>query len=156
MKKFILLMLFSLSAEAMVSYPLQFGIGVENCHPNKDGLKECSGQSPLMQEISIPLEMNDDGVVAMGYESKAGTFEKIGYQASVMITHFLNQKIDDMITLKVRTWSLANPQEQHEVVVESFAATPGELSRLNLPGFAIGTEEDYSNITVSIRKSTGL
>ncbi len=153
MKSFLILILLSFSAHARLTYPLQFGIGIEACHPNKDGLTECYGASPRTSEIEVMLDLAADGNAAYGYHVQTGTFEKIGYSVSVKITNFPNIKTDDMLTLNVTTWSLANADEKKVVELEIFTADPNELNRLNLPGKAIGTEENYSNVILSVRKS---
>lgn len=153
MKTFLFAFLFALSAQARLTYPLQFGIGVEACHPNKDGLKECFGLSPRTENIEVSLDLAPDRTVAYGYHVQRGTFDKIGYSVSVKITNFPNVKIDDMLTLSVTTWSLSTPDDKKEITLEVFTADPSELNRLNLPGKAIGTEDDYSNVILSVRKA---
>lgn len=153
MKILLILLFVSFSAHAIDLYPLQFGIGTDSCHPNTDGLKHCEGFSPDTKEIIVPMETEPEQTAAYGYYEKSGTFEKIGFEVSVRIVNFPNQQIDDMLTLKVVTWDLATPTQKHEVTVESFTRGPENLSRLNLQGYAIGAEEDYSNIILSMRKS---
>lgn len=127
MKSFLFFLLLSFSAQARLTYPLQFGIGVEACHPNKDGLKECFGISPRTSNIDVALDLAADSVVAYGYHVQRGTFEKIGYSVSVKITHFTDVKIDDILTLKVATWNLATPEDKKEVELEVFTADPSDL-----------------------------
>lgn len=155
MKTFFVLALlsFSVVTQAFESYPLQFGIGTDSCHPNKDGLKECVSYSPSTVEILVPLEIVPDGNMVSGFHSKSGVFEKIGYSVAVKITTFPGLNIDDMLTLNVTTWDLAKPEVKREVSVEVFTLGPKNLGRVNLPGLAIGSEDDYSNIILSIRKS---
>jgi len=153
MKSFLFAAFLSLSAQARMNYPLQFGIGIEACHPNKDGLTECYGASPRTSNIDIALDLAADRTVAYGYHVQRGTFEKIGYAVSVKVTNFPDKKIDDMLTLNVTTWSLATPNDKKQVELEIFTADPSDLNRLNLPGKAIGSEDDYSNIILSVRKA---
>lgn len=151
----VVIVAFSLSKKvyALDNYQLRFGIGTDACHPNIDGLKQCEGYSPSTTEINIPLITEPENTAAYGQYVKSGQFEKMGFEVSVKVTHFPQLKIDDMLTLKVETWSLQNPSEKREIIVESFTRGPENLSRLNIPGQLIGTDEDYSNIILSIRKS---
>ena len=153
MKTFLFAVFISFSAHAIESYPLQFGIGTDRCYPNEYGLTQCKSYSPKVKEISVPLKIEPEQTAAYGFYSNSGTFEKIGFEVSVKIVNFPNLNIDDMLILKVVTWKLTTPDEKHEVVVESFTRGPENLNRLNLPGFAIGSEENYSNVILSVRKS---
>jgi hypothetical protein len=89
MLKFLsLLLILSSQAYAIDIYPLQFGMGAESCHPNSDGLTECRGFSPKTQRIEIQLTEAPDGGSFYGYHTQSGTFEKIGFRASVTVVHF--------------------------------------------------------------------
>lgn len=154
MKIFLLILFCSWAAQARLTYPLQFGLGTDACHPNEDALKVCYGSSPQTSEVEIPLDLAADGAVAYGYYAQTGSYEKMGYAVSVKIVNFPNLQVDDMLTLKVTTWSLAKPDEKQDVELEVFTTTPQDLIRLNLPGKAIGTEDNYSNIILSVRKSS--
>jgi hypothetical protein len=160
MKSTLIVLLIALSISnnlyALDSFQLKFGIGTDACHPNIDGLKQCESYSPNTEEINIPLNLEPENTAAYGQYVKTGHFEKIGYEVSVKVTHFPYLKIDDMLTLKVETWPLQNPADKREILVESFTRGPENLSRLNIPGQIIGTEEDYSNIILSVRKSEKL
>ena len=142
----------SVQCFAMDTYPLKFGIGTESCHPNSDGLKECRGLSPMTKPIQIQLMEAADGGAFYGYHTVNGKFEKLGFQASVTIVHFEGQGFDDMIKLNLKTWSLANPEVQHESSMEVFADKPENLNRMNIIGSPIGSEEDFSNIILGIER----
>ena len=153
MKLFGLALFFSASTHALTSFPLQFGLGYEFCHPNKDGLTECAGASPTTKELKLELEVAPESEVSYGFHSQSGTFQKLGYEASVKVEHFEREKIDDMITVKLITWDLQKPDVRYETTTEIFARGPENLNRVNVIGHAIGTDEDYTNLIASVRKS---
>lgn len=153
MKTLIFLLLLSSFAQALTSYPLQFGTGTESCHPNKEGLTVCETISPRVSPVVVNLEPVPENTVSYGFHVQHGTFEKIGFEVSVLIAHYAESHSDDMLTLKVITWDLSAPYKRHEVTSEIFADNPKNLNRVNLVGRSIGTENDFSNIILSVQKN---
>jgi hypothetical protein len=148
----VLILFFALTAQSFASniYSLQFGMGAESCHPNNDGLTECRGFSPQSKPISIELIETADGGTFYGYHTQVGTFEKIGFRASLTVIRFEGKNIDDMLKIRLQTWKLENPEQKTETNSEVFTKNAEDLNRMNIIATSIGTEEDYSTVILGI------
>lgn len=146
------LILFAQSlALAAVTYPLQLGIGTEYCYPDKNGLKNCMGESPRFKEVAIPLHQAADSNALFGHVGSRGEFREIGYEVYVQVARFNSRNADDMVTLRVTTWNLKTPENRNVVISEVFANSPKNLNRILLRGMPIGNNEFYTNITLGLR-----
>jgi hypothetical protein len=151
MRLFLLAFLFSISAHALDSYPIEVGIGSEYCAPNQDGQKVCEGISPLHKRFEVPMITSADQPVSYGNQTISGTFRDLGFDVVITITHFENLKADDILALALTTWNLHTPQNKFKVETEIFANSPQNLNRMNLIGHPIGNEDFYTNVILGIR-----
>lgn len=148
------ILLSGLGANALTSYPIQIGIGAETCYPNTEGLKVCEGFSPRTEEVALEMVPDPDSPISYGYFVKTGTYQKIGFEASVKIIRYDQDFHNDFIILKVVTWSLNTPEDRYVVESEIFTSSPKQLNRANLIGHTIGTDDDYSKIILGIRPTS--
>jgi hypothetical protein len=66
------------------------------------------------------------------------------------VVHFEGPGMDDMLKVKLQTWSLDNPNLKTETTSEVFTDKPENLNRMNIIATPIGSEEDYSTVILGL------